>query len=231
MDLYGEDVQVWNGVGNRVGGWRVFYAAACPGAAGGDMWRVFWLRLSELAAIAMLMTISTWARQERAGTAAGAVVPVPPQIFSAKKIFVSNGGADSGLFPHPFSGTPERAYGAFYAAMQGWGRYEMVSSPRDAELVAELQLISPSGPANANKQKGASDPLPFFRLTIFDRETHYALWTFTETIEQANLQKTHDRNFDDALATLTADLKKLASTAAATAPAQNSTSQSSTSLH
>ena len=191
------------------------------------MWRVFWLRLSQVATIALLMAITTGA-QERAGVAAGGAGPVPPQIFSAKRIFVSNGGADSGLFPHPFSGTPERAYGAFYAAVQGWGRYEMVSSPREAELVAELQLISPSGPANANKQKGASDPLPFFRLVIFDRETHFALWTFTETIEAANLQKTHDRNFDDALAALAADLKKLAGASAATASTENSSSRSST---
>jgi hypothetical protein len=184
------------------------------------------LRLSQVATFALLMVITAGA-QERAGVAAPAA-PVPPQIFSAKKIFVSNGGADSGLFPHPFSGTPERAYGAFYAALQGWGRYEMVSSPREAELVAELQLVSPSGPANANKQKGASDPLPFFRLVIFDRETHFALWTFTETIEAANLQKTHDRNFDDALAALAGDLKKLASGTAATASTQNSSSRSLT---
>ena len=73
------------------------------------MLRIFGLRLSEVAAIGLLMAISAGAQQERAGVAAPAA-PVPPQIFSAKKIFVSNGGADSGLFPHPFSGTPERAY-------------------------------------------------------------------------------------------------------------------------
>lgn len=190
------------------------------------MWRNFGLRLNLVTAIASLMAISVGATQEQA-TVAAPTAPVPAQIFSAKKIFVSNGGADSGLFPHPFSGTPERAYGAFYAALQGWGRYEIVSSPREAELVAELQLISPSGPASANKVKGASDPLPFFRLIIFDRETHFALWTFTETIYQANLQKTHDRNFDDALAALTVDLKKLAGGAAATASAQHYTSQHS----
>ena len=188
------------------------------------MLRVFGLRLSQVTAIALLMAISTWAQQERADVAALAA-PVPPQIFSAKRIFVSNGGAESRLFPHPFRGTPDRAYGAFYAAVQGWGRYEMVSAPREADLVLELQLVGPSGPKNADKQKGASDPLPFFRLVVFDRETHFALWTFTETIEAANLQKTHDRNFDDALAALADDLKKLASAAAATAATQNSTSQ------
>jgi hypothetical protein len=191
------------------------------------MRRNFGLRLSLVAAIGLLMAICAGAQQEPAGVVAAPAAPVPPQIFSAKKIFVSNGGAESGLFPHPFSGTPDRAYGGFYESVQQWGRYEIVSSPREAELVAELQLVGPSGPQNADKQKGASDPLPFFRLTIFDRETHFALWTFTETIYRANLQKTHDRNFDDALAALAGDLKKLAggTSASAAATSQNPPSQ------
>jgi hypothetical protein len=54
-----------------------------------------------------------------------------------------------------------------------------------------------------------------FRLRIIDRETHYVLWVLTEEIAQANLQKTHDRNFDDALAALVGDLKKLTDKTAA----------------
>ena len=187
------------------------------------MWRVFWWRWSPVAAIALLTAVCAVAQQDRDG-GSGPAAAVPPLIFSAKKIFVSNGGADGGLFPHPFSGTPDRAYSTLYANMRGWGRYELVSSPREAELVLELRLISPSGPSDANKVKGASDPLPFFRRVIFDRETHFALWTFTEAIMAANLQKTHDRNFDDALAALAGDLQKLASAASASVVAQQSTS-------
>jgi hypothetical protein len=138
-----------------------------------------------------------------------AAAPVPPALFTAKKVFISNAGADSGLFPHPFSGSPERAYHQFYEAVRGWGRYQLVQDPEGADLVFEIQLSSPNGPATANKQKGASDPLPMFRLLILDRKTHYTLWALTESVLAANLQKTHDRNFDDALATLTLDLKKL----------------------
>jgi hypothetical protein len=76
-----------------------------------------------------------------------------------------------------------------------------------------LQLLGPNGPANANKVKGASDPLPMFRLNVMERKTHYSLWALTETIEAANLQKTHDRNFDEAIAQLVADLKGLLDTA------------------
>ncbi len=33
-----------------------------------------------------------------------AMAPVPPQLLSAKTVFISNAGADSGLFPHPVHG-------------------------------------------------------------------------------------------------------------------------------
>jgi hypothetical protein len=48
-----------------------------------------------------------------------------------------------------------------------------------------------------------------FRLVIWDRRTHYALWALTESIEQANLQKTHDNHFDEAIAALAQGLKKI----------------------
>jgi hypothetical protein len=136
--------------------------------------------------------------------------PVPPAISSAKKVFLSNAGSDSGLFPHPFSGSQERAYNQFYAAMKKWRRFDLVSDPGDSDLVFELRLFAPSGPTNPNKQKGASDPLPTFRLAILDRKSNFTLWAVTESVEQANLQKTHDRNFDDALAALLGDVRDVA---------------------
>ncbi len=44
-----------------------------------------------------------------------------------------------------------------------------------------------------------------FRLVIYDRPTHYVLWALTESIAPATLQKTHDHNFDEALAALVVD--------------------------
>jgi hypothetical protein len=64
---------------------------------------------------------------------------------------------------------------------------------------------------------GASDPVPMFRLVIYDRKTHYVLWALTESITEAYLQKTHDNNFDQALTALTMDLKRLTSAPASTA--------------
>jgi hypothetical protein len=146
--------------------------------------------------------------------------PVPPAIRNAKKIFVSNAGADSGLFPHPFSGNPDRPYDQFYDALAATGHYKMVRDPREADLVLELRLTAPDGPQNADKQKGASDPLPMFRLVIYDAGTHYVLWAFTESVDIAYLQKSHDRNFDDALQAILHDFESLSgkSPAVATTP-------------
>jgi hypothetical protein len=98
--------------------------------------------------------------------------PVPPAILTAKTISVSNAGADSGLFPEPFSGGPSRGYAEFYSYLKGAGQFELVNDPANADLVLELQLTAPNGPSNGSKQNGASDPLPMFRLVIFDRKTH-----------------------------------------------------------
>src|ERR1700731_3064569 len=77
---------------------------------------------------------------------AAPLAPVPAELLSARKIFVSNAGADSGLFPHPFSGDPSRGYNALFADLQGLGQYQLVSSPSQADLVLELQLVAPNGP-------------------------------------------------------------------------------------
>jgi len=128
--------------------------------------------------------------------------PVPALLLQGHTVFLSNGGADAGLFPHPFAGTQDRGYGAFYNALAASGRFQLVDSPAKAALVFELELTAPNGPMSGNKVAGASDPLPTFKLTVFDRPTHYVLWTVSQTIDPANLQKTHDKNFDDALSSL-----------------------------
>jgi hypothetical protein len=141
--------------------------------------------------------------------------PVPAPLLAGKSVFVSNAGADSGLFPHPFSGDTERPYDALYAALAADRTFPLKSSPAEADLVFEIQLVAPKGPAFGDNQgakvKGAADPLPMFRLVVYDRPTHYVLWTFTELVDIAYLQKTHDRNFDDGIAALVLDLKNLLS--------------------
>jgi hypothetical protein len=133
---------------------------------------------------------------------------VPPAIRAAKTIFVSNAGADSGLFPQPFSGDTDRAYNQLYSALKADGHFKLVTDPTIADLVLEIQLIAPQGPSEPSKQKGASDPHPMFRLTVY--KDHYLLWTITESVDFALLQKTHDRNFDEALSAVLANFLQIA---------------------
>ena len=131
---------------------------------------------------------------------------VPTAILNAKSVFISNGGSDAGLFPEPFSGDPNRGYFAFMKALRDAHTLEVVDDPAQAEMVLEIHLSAPMGPMHISKQLGSADALPFFRLTIYDRKTHFVLWTITEPIEVAILQKTHDRNFDQALSHVVDDL-------------------------
>jgi hypothetical protein len=160
-----------------------------------------------LAALIPLSCLPSAQAQMPAYTNAG---PIPPPISSAKSIFVSNAGADSGLFPSPFSGDPDRSYTEFYAALKATGQYTLVGDPSKADLVLELRLMAPSGPTNPNKQNGASDPLPMFRMVVYQASTHYVLWSFTRSVELAFLQKSHDKNFDEALQSLLNQFLQLA---------------------
>ncbi len=130
--------------------------------------------------------------------------PVPAAIAAAKTIFLSNGGADSGLFLDTFTGDPDRAYTEFYAALKATGDFTLVGDPSQADLVVELGLEPPYGPAEAGRQPFTwpGEPLPMFRLVIYDRKSHYVLWTCTQSVQSALSQKNHDKNFDQALAAI-----------------------------
>src|SRR5438105_1238784 len=70
--------------------------------------------------------------------------PVPAQITAAQKAFVSNAGVDAmALAAFRREGEPDKPYNRFYAAMKEWGRYELVTSPADADLVFEISFSAP----------------------------------------------------------------------------------------
>lgn len=165
-----------------------------------------------LAACVALLCAASAIAQQPAPITAG---PIPPAIRTAKAIFVSNAGAGSGLFPSPFSGDQNRGYDQFYAEIRAAGVWELVADPSDADLVLELRLEAPNGAsdpikANQNKPWGIALAMPMFRLVVYDRKTHYVLWAMTQSVGAANLQKTHDRNFDEALTALLLEFEGLA---------------------
>ena len=139
-----------------------------------------------------------------------APAPVPPQIASAKKVFISNAGGESFedvIDQTVFDGGPDRPYNQFYAAVKNWGRFDIVSSPADADLVLEISWVL--------TDTGLRLPvLGQLRLMIIDPRTHVTLWNLTEYVRGAILLGNRDKNFDQAMTTILNRMKLLAVPAA-----------------
>jgi len=133
--------------------------------------------------------------------------PIPPLILAAKKVFIANGGGDEMALGDPiFSGGPDRAYNQFYAAIRNWDRFNIVSSPADADLLLEIrqevQTVTLGG-------KGGGSATPLFRLGIRDPKTNALLWAFHIHSEFGMGQGNSDRNFDQAVDRIVNDLRIL----------------------
>jgi len=97
------------------------------------------------------------------------------------------------------SATVPTAYDGLYSALKDWGRFEMVLTPSDADLIFQIHVVCPS----------IKEGHPVLELQILDPKTRIALWGFSENADPAELQKNRDTNFDRALARLTQDIRAL----------------------
>jgi hypothetical protein len=118
--------------------------------------------------------------------------PVPPQILSAHTVFISNGGG--GNYFNMFTGGPDRAYDTFYADVQQASRYQLVSSPSQADLIFEIRGIAP---AVRNGDGIAYNPQLI--LSIIDPHTSTVLWTTSANVRALGTQKRRDQGFDQSV--------------------------------
>jgi hypothetical protein len=90
-------------------------------------------------------------------------------------------------------------------ALRATGEFTLVSEPAQADLIL-VRFVSPIGPYSGAiapiERTWEGNPLPMFRLVIYDRKTHYILWTCTQSVEYAVMQKSHDKNFDAAVSAI-----------------------------
>jgi hypothetical protein len=121
--------------------------------------------------------------------------PLPAQIIAAKRVFISNGGEDTWLDFDP-KHDPTLTYNEFYADMKSWGKYELVSSPADSDVVFEIHLALEA-------------TAPILRLRILDPKSHIVLWPINQMAKVASRDATARKNFDEAMNTLIGSLKKL----------------------
>jgi hypothetical protein len=104
--------------------------------------------------------------------------PVPSQIQQAQTIFLTNSGSDPNF---PIDAT--KAYNDIYAALQTWGRYKLVNSLDQADLVFQLKGIAPITDVGGGNRSGVySVTSPTFQITIRDPKSNIALWTITSPV-------------------------------------------------
>jgi hypothetical protein len=146
-------------------------------------------------------------------TSSGITAPIPGQILSARRVFISNAGSESyGSQSYfrltKYDGGPDRFYNQFYSAIKSWGRYELTDSPAVADIVCEVRFTSPIVDKQS-KYDLVYDPQ--LNLTILDPKTRVPLWSLTEHIQPARNKDGDNRNFDQAVARLVDHTKMLAS--------------------
>lgn len=156
-----------------------------------------------------LLSISVFGTQEPKDLRT--VGPLPAPIVTAHKIFVSNAPGDA--LPASFGG-PARPYHDFYAAMQSWGHYQLVSSPTDADLILEISFSHPIVGVNVmSSSGGGSASAMLLKLVIVDPKTNIPLWWFTESFSPksgfSHRNETLDSNFHASIAALVDDVRKL----------------------
>jgi hypothetical protein len=159
-------------------------------------------------AIPLLQASSLSAQQPKHAPPA----PIPAQIHAAKKVFIANAGGDERTYEWPnFSGGPDRAYNQFYAAIKSFGRFELATAPGDADILLEIRFTVPQ--AEQSVMKGSSIGTPYdpqFRLEIRDPKSNALLWGLTEHAQWAVLHGNRDKNFDQTLARVVAEVERVA---------------------
>lgn len=159
-----------------------------------------------LVLLAVVLPAKFWAAKN------APAAPIPPQITSAKKVFISNAGSD--LRFQQFS--PTRAYDQLYAAIREWGHFEVVSSPADADLVFQISLAT-----SFDEYGQKYEAVPQLHLAIVDPKTHILLWAVAEPLEAGKFYIVgghQDAKFDKAMDRLVKDVKELVGDVAAGPP-------------
>ena len=131
--------------------------------------------------------------------------PLPEVIVTAHKVFLSNGGGS------------DLAYDAFYSEMKNWGKYQIVGSPDDAELIVELsyhvedmgtRVWSSVNTYNNTTQVHSSQLIdPKLILTIYDARTKNSLWSTVDHRRLARMEKNREKEMINSAERLVEELR------------------------
>jgi hypothetical protein len=121
-----------------------------------------------------------------------APAPLPGGLSTAKTVFISDETGES-LDAKEYS---ERPYNTFYAALKNWGHFQIVSSPAEADLILQFRIT------NYHVGYGLS-------ATVLDTKNHVAIWALSVPLKVAARKGARAKNFDQAVSSLTNDLKEI----------------------
>ena len=159
---------------------------------------------SKSVAILLAVLLSSFARVVVAQTQPTAEItaaPIPIQLLNAKRVFVANGAGDNDPGITKYTYGADGLYNQFYADVKSIGRYDMASSPSDADIVLELKVDYAIYSHDFT--------YPKFKVEVRDPRTNVLLWSFTEPVNGAFLAKTGRKNVSQALAKLADDIKRV----------------------
>ena len=145
-------------------------------------------RLFVLGAASLLLCASVWAQEP----------PKPPvisphaRLLAARRIFIEHAG---GRLPNDVIGD----------AFQGWGRYQLVGDPEQADLIVSIIApvydsgVSVGGPGDGHRATAASSAdVMLIRLLILDARDHVVLWSGSLQPKSARKEKQREDNVVDA---------------------------------
>jgi hypothetical protein len=130
------------------------------------------------------------------------------RLLAAHNIFIVNEGGDD-----HFPVSPAESQARFAATMQSWGRYRIVSSVADADLVLQLRSVVSTSVVDSTDNTGSTVYYnPYFRLVIADPPTLTPLWTITVPVLTGTRRKDKTDLFTLSAQNLTSQVKLLTGT-------------------
>lgn len=144
---------------------------------------------SLIAALLVAVSIATSAAQK--GRKDVPPAPLPSVVVNAKKVFLTNGGGS------------DLAYDTFYSEMKKWGKYKIVGSPDEADLIVELAYRVEHGGtrvwSSTNSYDGSTQVHsaqivdPQLALTIYDAKSKNSLWSTIDHRRLARREKNREK--------------------------------------
>jgi len=137
--------------------------------------------------------------------------PLPAIVVNAQNAFLTNGGGS------------DLAYDAFYAKMREWGKYNIVGSPEEADLIIELayrvehggtRVWSSTNTYNGTTQVHSAQIVdPQLVLTIYDAKSKNSLWSTIDHRRLARREKNREKETINSAERIADELKERATLA------------------